>query len=96
MRLSRIGNLAVLVALCVLTIFFFPAIHGPYSVVHGPVTALQASRAASRLRVAIIYAALFALPGSPASASGFLTWTPANVFEIQPEQVLENKTVLRC
>lgn len=54
MDLSRIvGALAVIAALCVLTIFFFPAMQGPYSVVHGPVTALLAARAAAGLRTAI-------------------------------------------
>ena len=45
--------LAVFAALCVLAIFFFPSIDGPYSAVHGPVTALLSIRAAARLRVII-------------------------------------------
>lgn len=54
MDLSRIVSaLAVIAAICVLTIFFFPAMQGPYSVVHGPVTALLAARAAAGLRTAI-------------------------------------------
>lgn len=54
MDLSRaLGALAVIAAVCVLTIFFFPAMNGPYSVVHGPVTALLAVRAAAGLRAAI-------------------------------------------
>jgi|SRR5579864_5769099 len=51
-------ELAILVALCVAAVFFFPALHGPYSAVNGPVTALQAARAATRLRSAIVQAAL--------------------------------------
>jgi len=47
------GALAVLAALCVLSIFFFPGIEGPYPAVHGPVTALLSLRAAARLRVVI-------------------------------------------
>ena len=44
---GRIGcELAVLALLCVLTVYFFPAMQGPYSVVHGPATALLAARAA--------------------------------------------------
>lgn len=43
-------ELVVLAVLCVLAIFLFPAAQGPYSVVNGPVTALQAARAAARLR----------------------------------------------
>jgi hypothetical protein len=45
--------LAVLAVVCVLTIFFFPHIDGPYSTVHGPVTALLSMRAAARLRLLI-------------------------------------------
>jgi len=45
--------LAVFAALCVLAIFFFPSIEGPYSAVHGPVTALLSIRAAAHLRVII-------------------------------------------
>jgi len=53
MTLDRIGcGFAVVALVCVLSIFFFPAMQGPYSVVHGPVTALLAVRAAARLRLA--------------------------------------------
>ncbi len=51
---GRIGcALAVLAVVCVLAIFFFPGMEGPYSAVHGPVTALLSIRAAARLRVLI-------------------------------------------
>jgi hypothetical protein len=54
MPLSRIeGALALIAVICVLSIFFFPAMRGPYSVVHGPVTALLAARAAAGLRMSI-------------------------------------------
>jgi hypothetical protein len=46
--------LAVLAAFCVLVVFFFPALQGPYPAVHGPVTALLSLRAAPRLRLGII------------------------------------------
>jgi len=45
--------LAVLAVFCVLAIFFFPGMEGPYPAVHGPVTALLSLRAAARLRVLI-------------------------------------------
>jgi hypothetical protein len=48
----------VVALLCVLTIFFFPAMQGPYSVVHGPVTALLSARAADGLRMTIVQAGL--------------------------------------
>jgi hypothetical protein len=43
--------LAVLAAFCVLVVFFFPALQGPYPAVHGPVTALLSLRAALRLGI---------------------------------------------
>jgi hypothetical protein len=46
--------LAVLAAFCVLVVFFFPALQGPYPAVHGPVTALLSLRAAARLRLGIV------------------------------------------
>ena len=45
--------LAVFAAVCVLATFFFPGMEGPYSAVHGPVTALLSISAAARLRVRI-------------------------------------------
>jgi hypothetical protein len=48
---------ALLAVLSVLMIFLFPAMQGPYSAVHGPATALQAARAAVRVKVAIVQAA---------------------------------------
>src|ERR1700733_4820693 len=52
--------IAVLATLCVLGIFFFPAIQGqgPYPVVHGPITALLSMRAAAGVRMAIVRAGL--------------------------------------
>ena len=51
----------VIATLSVLTIFFFPAMQGPYSVVHGPVTALLSIRAAAGLRRAMVRATLDAV-----------------------------------
>lgn len=48
--------LAVIAVFSVLAIFFFPSLEGPYSVVHGPVTALLSLRAATMVRNAIIRA----------------------------------------
>lgn len=48
-------GLAIVAVFCVLGIFFFPVINGPgpYSVVHGPVTALLSIQAAVRLRIIV-------------------------------------------
>ena len=56
-----LSEFAFISLLCTLSIFLFPAVHGPYSAVHGPVTALQSMRLATRLRFAILAAALTSL-----------------------------------
>ena len=53
-------ELASLAVVCVVLIFLFPAGQGPYSVVNGPVTALQAARAAVRLLKSMAQGALSA------------------------------------
>jgi hypothetical protein len=55
------GALAVVAVLCVLMIFFFPAMEGPYCAVHGPVTALLSLRAAASLRMRIVRSGLTTL-----------------------------------
>ena len=51
-------ELAVVAILCVLTIFLFPVVQGPYSAVHGPVTALQSLRLRIRWCWAMALAAM--------------------------------------
>lgn len=100
MTLTRIGwELAVLVflaVLCVGAIFFFPAIHGPYSAVNGPVTAFQSARSAARVRVAIVLAA-FSLAGN--FQIPLLAWVNSSITEcIGPQANGGNDcgTILRC
>jgi hypothetical protein len=57
-------EMAFLALLCTLSIFLFPAVQGPYSAVHGPVTTLQSIRLAARLRLSILAAALSVLSPS--------------------------------
>ena len=64
-RIER--ELAVLAVFCVLAIFLFPAMQGPYSAVNGPVTALQSARGALRLRAAIVQSACQSLGTLPIS-----------------------------
>jgi len=47
-------KIAILAALCTLAIFLFPGVSGPYSIVHGPVTALRAMRAWLILLIGLI------------------------------------------
>jgi hypothetical protein len=72
---GRIGSeLAVMAVFCILMIFLFPAMQGPYSVVNGPVTALLAARAAVRLRIAIAQAALNSVGNYLVSSLVVLSW----------------------
>ena len=61
MTFSRIGSvLALLAVFCVVAVFLCHAMQGPYSAVHGPVTALLSVRASAGLRLAIVHAASIA------------------------------------
>jgi hypothetical protein len=97
MMVSQIGwELALLTVLCVVAVFFFPAMQGPYSAVHGPVTALQSAQAAARIRLSIVQALLntfgnyrIPLPPGVNCAGG--------LFEELPwPNLAECDTVLRC
>ena len=59
-RLRR--ELSVVVLLCTLSIFLFPGVTGPYSAVHGPVTALLALRQALKTFWSMACAALRRAP----------------------------------
>jgi hypothetical protein len=88
-------ELAVLAVLCVLTIFLFPVMQGPYSAVHGPVTAMQAAHAAARLRFAMAWAGLKS--ARQAVIAFFLTLLAAESRTEFPSPNLANcASVLRC
>lgn len=87
---------AILAVFCILTIFFFPATYGPYSVVHGPVSALRPAQAALRLQLAIIQAAL----GSLATRwIPWLAWVSLLVVLYSESRVVVSpdcNTIFRC
>ena len=94
----RIGHeLAVLAVLSVLTIFLFPGVQGPYSVMHGPATAFQAARAAARVRSAIVQGALSSLGNwliiIPLVVVSRLSLSDA---EFQSVSLPQCNTILRC
>ena len=96
MTSGHIGcELAMLAVVCILTIFLFPAMQGPYSVVNGPVTALQAARAAVRLRKAMMQGAFQSLRHRLA-APAFFSWMPLSEAELHPGPLPECTSVLRC
>jgi hypothetical protein len=89
-------ELAVMAVLCVLMIFLFPAMQGPYSVVHGPATALQAARAAARLRIAIGHGGLTSLRNCLISPLVVLSWMSLSAAEFQSISLPGYNTILRC
>jgi len=98
---GRIGDAFASVAvvcvltICVLSIFLFPAMQGPYSAVHGPASALLAVRAAAKVQTAIVQAALRSLGAltSPLVAlCGMFVAETAHQTLILPER----SAVLRC
>lgn len=64
-------EVSLVILICVLSLFFFPATEGPYPAVHGPVTALQAMRFSVRLRSVIAAAISCALSTHNAGAAGY-------------------------
>jgi hypothetical protein len=94
------GAFAVLAVFCVLTIFFFPAVQGPYPVVHGPVTALLSIRAASVLRFRIVRAGLTALRDRLHRAQARLVaffWIPVSISPFQADGLEAGcNSILRC
>ena len=89
-------ELAVLTVLCFLMIFFFPVMQGPYSAVHGPATALQAARAAARLRIIIVQGALNSLGNILISPLVVLSWMSLSETEIHSASLQAYTTILRC
>lgn len=87
-------EMAVVAIFCILTIFLFPVMQGPYSAVNGPVTALQAARAALRLRLAIVYSALKS--SLNLSFLIVLFWLNIPAAECEPNSPAVCGSVLRC
>lgn len=89
--------LAVVAVLSVLSIFFFPSLQGPYSVVHGPVSALLSLRAATMVRNAITRAGQSLRRGSERMAT-VPGWVAKGIFaiEIPADAPSASGAILRC
>jgi hypothetical protein len=90
------GELAVLVAFCIVAIFFFPTMQGPYSAVNGPATAFQAARAAARLRTAMVQAALNSFANFRIPLSVPVNSLAAGCAELHSASFADCSTILRC
>lgn len=99
MSLGRIAYALALVAvLSVLAIFFFPSMQGPYSVVHGPVTALLSLRAATMARNAIVRAGQSIRQNCARISTVVLPWSTRtfSAMEFPASLSLVNASILRC
>jgi hypothetical protein len=89
-------ELAVIAVLCVVSLFLFPAAHGSYTAVHGPVSALQSFRAAIRLRLAIVAAAYMFWAGRFNPATRFSGFALESFQLATDSDSLDLSTILRC
>lgn len=90
--------LAVMAVLSVLSIFFFPSLQGPYSVVHGPVTALLSLRAATMMRNAIASAGQSVRQSCERMAAVVPAWSAKAIsaMEIPADMTSASGSILRC
>ena len=88
--------IVLVVVLTVLTSLLFPAMQGPYSVVHGPATEFRALRLAAIAHASILHGAMHSIRGSYPSAP--LVVSRLKVSEIIPdsEAMPDCSTILRC
>jgi hypothetical protein len=82
--------------LCVFVIFFFPSMHGPYSVVHGPATAFQSARASVRLLTAIVQGAFSSQAHCLISPLVVFSWRSLSDADFHPVTLPGYYTILNC
>lgn len=94
---GRITTVIALIALVsVMAVFFFPAVQGPYSAVHGPVTVFHAARAAAGFRMTVVRAGLNSIRGHCRSTTVVLPWTADLKTEFRPVPFAGCNPTLRC
>jgi hypothetical protein len=94
---GRIATAIAAIALVsVMAVFFFPAVQGPYSAVHGPVTVFHAARAAAGLRMTVVRAGLNSIRGHYRSTMVLLPWTVELKAEFRLVPFAGCNTTLRC
>ena len=79
MRFRSIAmDVAVMVIVCIAAMFLHPIIHGPYSAVHGPTTALRAHYRALAIFTSMALAA-FSVAAQLAAGTNFVGYTAAGL-----------------
>ena len=94
---SRTGcELTVVLVLTILTIFFFPSVQGPYSVVHGPATAFRAARSAAIAHASIVHGAMYSIRNSSGSPPLVVARLTLSKTGSHSEAIPECSATLRC
>jgi hypothetical protein len=94
---SRTGcELTVVLVLTILTIFFFPSVQGPYSIVHGPATAFRAARSAAIAHASIVHGAMHSIRNSSGSPPLVVARLTLSKTGSHSEAIPECSATLRC
>ena len=83
-------------AVCVLLLFFFPLVHGPFQATHGPTTALRWRKAFLAMLFLLFYAAKGLLSRPEAVADGRIERARPDADAILSATMEENLAILRC
>ena len=95
-RQYLVYKFAIVAIVCIATIFLFPTLQGPYSAVHGPVTALLSLRAKIKLWLQIALAGMIVLARHlPADSRSARCKARSQDF-LLPLAPNEQAVVLRC
>ena len=77
------SEFAVVAILCAAAVLFFPAVRGPYSAVHGPVTALRSAQTRLKMWLVMALAALHILGCSLAACRSVLYALSGRAFSLR-------------
>jgi hypothetical protein len=83
-------------AVCVLLLFFFPLVHGPFQATHGPTTALRWRKALLALLFLLFYAAKGLLSRPEPVADGLIEQPRPDGDRILYLNVEDSLAILRC
>ena len=82
-------------AVCVLLLFFFPLVHGPFQATHGPTTEFRAWRALLTLIFAILQVCLVLFAGAKVSCKP-ADWLGPLAFFDEEQVSSPGPLVMRC
>ena len=83
-------------AVCVLLLFFFPLVHGPFQATHGPTTALRSRKAVLALLFLLFYVAKGLLSRPEVVTDAVVEQPRPEGGGILGASMEENLAILRC